>query len=85
MYTYIFHSHLSFELKRKYLRISCKTPGHNNSKRSQKLLTKKALFTFANITLNKHFFCIHRFSKFIIANRYKSGLWIWAHSSKNDR
>ena len=56
MYTYIFHSHLSFELKRKYLRISCKTPGHNNSKRSQKLLTKKALFTFANITLNKHFF-----------------------------
>ena len=43
MYTYIFHSHLSFELKRKYLPISCKTPGHNNSKRSQKLLTKKGL------------------------------------------
>ena len=53
MYTYIFHSHLSFELKRKYLPISCKTPGHNNSKRSQKLFTKKALFTYLFV-FNKH-------------------------------
>ena len=53
MYTYIFHSHLSFELKRKYLPISCKTPGHNNSKRSQKPFTKKAFFTYLTICVQQ--------------------------------